>query len=309
MFPGEKGNRGLIGPAGSQGPQGEVGTCPASCESVQGPSGSQGTPGPAGTRGLPGVQGSMGPKGFRGNKGDLGRPGDPGLNGQKGDQGDQGVCECTDGADGNDGRLGEKGAKGDKGDTGAEGVQGPTGLKGNMGDLGHDGPPGPCSPAIQAAFSACINQSFPAQNLPVPFPHVLTNRQGHFNPLMGIYTAPVNGTYVFSFHLAVSGRTLKVGLFRNFYPVVRATEGADHSTTSQTIILHLTRGDRVWLQVKDTITNGMYTDSESSSTFSGYLLHPDSCKMPAGRLFFPIITTPEHNYSWDGPTGNTTPSP
>lgn len=309
MFPGEKGDRGLSGPAGAQGPQGEAGTCPTSCEIVQGPSGPQGPPGPAGTRGLPGIQGLLGPKGFKGNKGDLGIPGEPGLNGQKGDQGEKGVCECTDGADGNDGTPGENGATGDKGDTGSEGVQGPMGQKGNKGDMGHDGSPGPCSPAIQSAFSACINESFPAQNLPVPFSHVLTNQQGHFNPLRGIYTAPVNGTYVFSFHLAVSGRTLKVGLFRNFYPIVRATEGADQSTTSQTVILHLTRGDQVWLQVKDAMTNGMHTDSESSSTFSGYLLHPDSCDMPVGRVFFPIITEPEENYSWDGPQGNTTPSP
>lgn len=177
--------------------------------------------------------------------------------------------------------------------------------------MGHNGPPGPCSPAIQSAFSACINQSFPAPNLPVPFPHVLTNRQGHFNPLRGIYTAPVNGTYVFNFHLAVAGRALKVGLFHNYYPIVRATEGADQSTTSQTIVRHLARGNQVWLQVKDSVTNGMYTDRESSSTFSGYLLHPDSCEMPTGRNSFPILTMPEEmeNYSWDGPEGNTTPSP
>lgn len=168
------------------------------------------------------------------------------------------------------------------------------------------GPPGPCSPAIQSAFSARIKQPFPAPNLPVPFPHVLTNQQGHFNPLRGIYTAPVNGTYVFNFHLAVSGRALKVGLFRDRYPIIRATEGGDQSTTSRSIVLHLTRGNQVWLQVKDSVTNGMYTDSESSSTFSGFLLHPDSCQMTMGRYFFPILTAPEENYSWDGPEGNTT---
>nr|XP_046265529.1 inner ear-specific collagen-like [Scatophagus argus]XP_046265530.1 inner ear-specific collagen-like [Scatophagus argus]XP_046265531.1 inner ear-specific collagen-like [Scatophagus argus] len=306
-FKGEKGDRGLLGPPGAQGPQGETGTCPASCDSVQGPPGPQGTPGAAGARGLPGVQGPMGPKGFKGDKGDLGRPGMPGLNGQKGDQGEQGVCECTDGADGSDGKPGEKGAKGDKGDTGAQGVLGPMGLQGNKGDMGVNGPPGPCSPAIQSAFSACINQSFPVQNLPVPFPHVLTNQQGHFNPVRGIYTAPVNGTYVFSFHLAVADKSLKVGLFHNFYPVVRTTEGTDQSTTSQTVVLHLSMGDRLWLQVKDSTTNGMYTDSESSSTFSGYLLHPDSCELPAGRQFWHMLPTDDTAvYNWDGPTTTTT---
>lgn len=238
----------------------------------------------------------------------MGRPGDPGVNGMKGDQGEQGICECTDGADGMDGRPGAKGGKGDKGDTGSQGVQGAMGLKGNEGVMGMMGPPGPCSPAIQSAFSACINESFPTENLPIPFPNVLTNQQGHFQPAMGIYTAPVNGTYVFSFHLAVAERTLKVGLFHNRYPIVRSTEGTDQSTTSQTIVLHLCRGDRVWLQVKNAVTNGMYTDSESSSTFSGYLLHPDSCELPIGRQYIPPMEMPVDGFSWDGPP-TTTPAP
>uniref|UniRef100_A0A665UQI8 C1q domain-containing protein n=1 Tax=Echeneis naucrates TaxID=173247 RepID=A0A665UQI8_ECHNA len=81
-------------------------------------------------------------------------------------------------------------------------VRGLVGPKGNQGDMGLIGQPGPCSPAIQSAFSACVNESFPQENMPIPFPHVVTNRQGHFNPLKGMYMAPVNGTYVFSFNLA-----------------------------------------------------------------------------------------------------------
>lgn len=249
---------------------------------VLGPPGPQGVSGLA-ARGLPGVQGLIGSKGLKGERGDVGRPGIPGLNGQKGGQGEQGECECTDGEDGTDGTAGEKGDKGEHGNAGEQGPDGSRGVKGTKGDPGVSGLPGPCSMAFQSAFSACINQSFPAQNLPVPFPRVLTNRQGHFDSVAGIYTAPVKGTYVFSFHLAVAGRALKVGLFYNFYPCVRVTEGADKSTISHSITLHLTQGDQVWLQVKDATTNGMYTDSESSSTFSGYLLRPDSCGPPGGR--------------------------
>ncbi|GLD50649.1 collagen alpha-1(X) chain-like protein [Lates japonicus] len=310
-FKGEKGDRGLLGPPGAQGPQGETGTCPASCESAQGPPGLQGPPGPAGGRGLPGVMGAVGPKGIKGDKGDLGMPGDPGLNGQKGDQGEQGVCECTDGVDGADGRPGEKGIKGEKGDTGPQGVQGLMGPKGNEGMIGLSGPPGPCTPAIQSAFSACINESFPRQDWPVAFPHVLTNLQGHFNPFTGIYTAPVNGTYVFSYHLAVAFRTLKVGLFLNRYPVIRTTEATSQATASQTIILHLKAFDQVWLQVKDPVTNGIFTDKESSSTFSGYLMYPDSCDIPMGRHHQwqqpPVFEA--RDFSWDGPQDTTTPQP
>lgn len=237
----------------------------------------------------------------------MGRPGVPGLTGQKGGQGEQGECECTDGEDGTDGTAGGKGDKGEHGNAGEQGPDGSRGLKGTKGEPGASGLPGPCSTAFQSAFSACINQSFPAHNLPVPFPRVLANRQGHFDPVAGIYTAPVNGTYVFSFHLAVAGRALKVGLFYNFYPYVRVTEAADKSTASHSIALRLTQGDRVWLQVKDATTNGMYTDSESSSTFSGYLLRPESCGTPRGRSFTPTVKVAEN--SWDGPNRTASSSP
>ncbi|XP_026169525.1 otolin-1 isoform X2 [Mastacembelus armatus] len=307
-FKGEKGDQGLLGPPGAQGPQGETGTCPASCNSVQGPPGVQGLPGPAGARGLPGVEGPLGSKGVKGEKGDLGRPGDPGLTGLKGDQGEKGICNCTNGVNGTDGRPGEKGTKGDKGDTGVQGLQGPVGPKGNQGDIGLIGPPGSCSPAIQSAFSASIIEPYPTENLPIPFPRIISNLQGHFNPLIGIYTAPVNGTYVFSFYLSVAFRPLKVGLFHNLYPVIRITEATiTGSIASHSVVLHLIAGDRVWLQVKNSLTNGIYTDSESSCTFSGYLLYPDTCDLAIGRNSFNLREYHNGDFSWDGPPEPTPP--
>uniref|UniRef100_A0A3P9N6U6 Collagen alpha-1(X) chain-like n=1 Tax=Poecilia reticulata TaxID=8081 RepID=A0A3P9N6U6_POERE len=194
-------------------------------------------------------------------------PGAPGLPGSPGPAG----ARAT-GGKGDKGDIGVAGQPGDKGDSGAQGIQGPLGVKGDQGNMGFMGPPGPCSPAIQSAFSASINQSFPAANWPVPFRDVLTNEQMHFDPNMGMYTAPINGTYVFSFHLATNQKPLKVGLFRNFYPVARVTEASSQTTASHTVVLHLSSRDQVWLQVKDSLTNGMFTDSESKSTFSGYLL-------------------------------------
>ncbi|XP_041849204.1 inner ear-specific collagen [Melanotaenia boesemani] len=304
-FKGDKGDQGSMGPPGQQGPAGETGTCPASCESVPGAPGLQGSPGMVGARGLPGLQGSVGPKGLKGDKGELGKPGEPGVNGIKGDQGEQGICHCTDGANGVDGRPGEKGDKGEKGNFGLPGTQGPIGMKGDQGNMGFMGPPGPCTPAIQSAFSACLNESFPRQNWPIAFSHILSNQQGHFDPSMGIYTAPVNGTYVFSFHLATSQKPLKVGMFLNFYPVVRITEISSQGSTSQTIVLHLNMRDRVWLQVKDTATNGIFVDSESSSTFSGFLLHPDNCDIPLGRHHMFMETYPMDGFGWDGPLPST----
>ncbi|XP_058483319.1 complement C1q and tumor necrosis factor-related protein 9-like [Solea solea] len=306
-FKGEKGDFGLMGPPGTPGLQGETGSCPDTCDSAPGPPGPQGPPGSAGARGLPGLAGDIGPKGFKGDKGDLGDPGHPGLDGPKGDMGEQGLCECSDGINGKDGGPGPKGDKGAKGDIGIQGVRGSTGTKGDEGQMGLMGPIGPCSPAIQSAFSASTNDSFPIPNWPIPFTHVHINQQLHFNPNMGLFTAPVDGIYVFSYHLAVVGK-LKVGLFHNFNFVVTTTEETSHSTASQSVILHLKAGDWVWLQVKNSNTNGLYADSESSSTFSGYLLYPDSCMPMLGRDSTSPLD-PNRPFTWGNTNTTTTPSP
>ncbi|XP_042270102.1 inner ear-specific collagen-like [Thunnus albacares] len=307
-FKGDKGEQGLEGRPGDQGPKGDDGVCPYACESSQGPPGTRGLPGPAGPRGLPGTQGPLGPKGLKGDMGDMGQPGAPGSKGVKGESGPQGKCNCTDGVDGSPGQRGGKGDKGDQGQTGPAGQKGIQGDKGDMGQMGMMGPPGPCMPSIQSAFSAVLTSSFPPPNAPVVFSHLLYNIQGSYDPSTGLYTAPINGTYVFSYHLTVHERVLKVGLFHNFMPVVKTTDPKVLGTTSHSVILHLARGDRVWIQVKDSITNGMYAGSEGSSTFSGYLLHPDTCDMALLRAPILPMTPPPGGYSWGNLPGSSTPT-
>nr|XP_046244164.1 inner ear-specific collagen isoform X2 [Scatophagus argus] len=297
-FKGDKGEQGLAGRPGEQGPKGDDGVCPDVCESSQGPPGPPGLPGPAGPRGLPGIQGLTGPKGIKGDLGDLGRPGVPGPVGNKGEPGPQGECNCTDGVDGVPGQKGDKGDKGEQGQMGLVGQTGSQGYKGEMGQMGMMGPPGPCMPSIQSAFAAGLTSSFPPPNAPVVFSHILYNIQGSYDSSSGIYTAPINGTYVFSYHLTVHERVLKVGLFHNFMPVVKTTDPKVLGTTSHSVILHLARGDRVWIQVKDLVTNGMYAGTDSSSTFSGFLLHPDTCDMPLLRAPMQPMILPEDGYTW-----------
>ncbi|XP_010891420.2 inner ear-specific collagen [Esox lucius] len=316
-FKGDKGDQGLEGPQGEMGPQGEAGTCPASCLTVQGRSGEPGVPGPAGPRGLPGIVGPPGAIGPKGVTGDIGPPGVQGKDGAKGDQGLEGQCHCTDGKDGIDGHQGPQGPKGDHGQAGPQGVKGLAGEKGDQGEIGIVGLPGPCSPAIQSSFSASLTQVFPSPNMPVPFSRVINNQQSHFNPAQGVYTAPINGTYVFSYHLVVSTKVLRVGLFHNYNPVVKTTEPNELGIASQQVVLHLDSGDRVWLQVKDVTSNGLYGDAEKSSTFSGFLLYPDSCDVPFSRDFNPPGYGNDDNqsYSWgtiEGPFGEmveSTPTP
>ncbi|XP_051522226.1 collagen alpha-2(VIII) chain isoform X1 [Myxocyprinus asiaticus] len=306
-FKGDKGDSGQSGAVGEPGPKGDDGQCPETCEPVPGPTGEAGLPGPAGARGLPGLNGEPGPKGLKGDPGVAGEPGIPGVPGQKGDLGPQGLCNCHDGAPGTQGPQGQKGEKGDMGVTGPQGPGGATGPKGSQGNIGYTGLPGPCSPAVQSAFSAALTTSFPLPNRPVPFKRVIYNLLQNYNPENGVYTAPINGTYVFSYHLQVSTRPLKVGLFVNFEPVLKTTTPVELNIASQQVVLNLSQGDWVWLQVRDTTTNGAYTNTESSSTFSGYLLHPDRCDDLAPRDFnlFEI----SGDFSWGEIEETTTTAP
>ncbi|GLD68615.1 inner ear-specific collagen-like protein [Lates japonicus] len=252
-----------------------------------------------------------------------GAKGDQGLEGRPGDQGPKEMMEVCpdlpvevqhgpsrnprstasqtrglpDGVDGSPGQKGDKGDKGNQGEAGPAGQTGIQGDKGDMGLMGMMGAPGPCMPAIQSAFAAGLTSSYPEPNTPVVFSYVFYNVQGSYDPTTGIYTAPINGTYIFSYHLTVYERVLKVGLFHNFNPVVKTTEPKVLGTTSHSLILHLARGDRVWLQVKDVVTNGMYAGPEASSTFSGFLLHPDSCDLALLRIPIPPIYG---TYKWEG---------
>ncbi|XP_074535691.1 uncharacterized protein LOC141797899 [Halichoeres trimaculatus] len=306
-FKGDKGEQGLEGRPGDQGPKGDEGVCPSACDSISVLPGPPGPTGLSGPRGLPGSPGLTGPKGEKGDMGNVGAPGAPGSVGEKGDLGPQGECNCTDGEEGAPGQKGDKGDKGEQGKVGVTGQQGPQGDKGDMGHMGMMGPPGPCMPSIQSAFAAGLTSSFPPPDTPVVFSNVIYNTQGSYDPTTGLYIAPINGTYVFSYHLTVHERVLKVGLFHNFRPVVITTDTKILGTTSHSVILHLALGDRVWIQVKDSVTNGMYSSSETSSTFSGFLLHPDSCDMATLRGPFPHMDPPRGEYSWGSVPGSQPP--
>uniref|UniRef100_A0A8C1Q777 C1q domain-containing protein n=1 Tax=Cyprinus carpio TaxID=7962 RepID=A0A8C1Q777_CYPCA len=211
--------------------------------------------------------------------GEKGEPGLEGLMGEQGPKGDDGQCpETCEPLPGPAGEPGLPGPAGARGLPGLNGDPGPKGLK----DMGMTGMPGPCSPTVQSTFSAALLTSFPLPSRPVPFKRVIYNLNQNYNPDNGVYTAPVNGTYVFSYHLQVSSRMLKVGLFHNFEAVVRTTTPVEMNTASQQVVLSLSQGDWVWVQVKDTTTNGVYTGSEASSTF--ILTYTQSSK-PKNYLF------------------------
>ncbi|XP_078266092.1 uncharacterized protein LOC144599211 [Rhinoraja longicauda] len=299
---GLRGNPGANGFPGTKGNSGVPGQCPSECQSIKGDQGLKGDPGINGPKGDVGELGLTGQPGLKGETGSIGPKGGKGDEGVKGSQGELGSCDCVNGEKGehgNTGPIGTTGVKGDEGPKGEQGNTGEKGARGEQGNEGEEGPPGPCAPTIQSAFSAGrnIENGLPNPFFPIPFTIIFYNRQGHFKPTVGVYIAPVNGTYLFSYHLSILTNPIKLGLFKNRKLVIKTANRATQDQASQTVILHLTAGDKIWLQVKDSSFNGLYADQDTDSTFSGFLLYPDSCFPVISRGSFPMTEDSSNYYN------------
>ncbi|XP_028914062.1 caprin-2 isoform X1 [Ornithorhynchus anatinus] len=137
----------------------------------------------------------------------------------------------------------------------------------------------PLPQQMRVAFSAARTSNLAPGTLdqPIVFDLLLNNLGETFDLQLGRFNCPVNGTYVFIFHmlkLAVNV-PLYVNLMKNEEVLVSAyaNDGApDHETASNHAILQLYQGDQVWLRLH---RGAVYGSSWKYSTFSGYLLYQD----------------------------------
>ncbi|XP_073479696.1 caprin-2 [Aquarana catesbeiana] len=137
----------------------------------------------------------------------------------------------------------------------------------------------PLPQQMRVAFSAARTSNFAPGTLdqPITFDLLLNNLGDTFDFQMGRFMCPVNGTYVFIFHmlkLAVNV-PLYVNLMKNEEVMVSAyaNDGApDHETASNHAVLQLFQGDQIWLRLH---RGAIYGSSWKYSTFSGYLLYQD----------------------------------
>ncbi|XP_072220689.1 otolin-1-A [Leuresthes tenuis] len=303
---GEKGDQGLVGlpgPLGIAGKPGEKGDLgPGGEKGERGFNGMKGDPGERGEPGQNGTKGSTGPMGPPGIAGTKGQKGELGLTaecllgekGEKGDVGERGFPGPRGemgppGANGTTGAKGERGASGVKGDTGTRGPQGPRGmaglrgergLKGGRGPRGPKGGPGESVEQVRSAFSVGLfpSRSFPPPGLPVKFDKVFYNGEGHWDPALHKFNVTCSGVYLFTYHITVRNRPLRAALVVNGIRKLRTRDslyGQDIDQASNLALVHLSEGDQVWLEtLRD--WNGVYSSSEDDSTFSGFLLYPDS---------------------------------
>lgn len=276
----------MAGTKGQKGSKGDL--CGNSTKGEKGDPGARGFVGEPGAKGEQGGVGEKGYSGDSGEKGEKGQKGEAGVEGEKGSRGDVGV-EGKAGSDGLQGPAGKPGPKGEKGEIGPPGFIGPAGPKGELGSKGVRGPTGKkgsrgvkgskgeATQIPQSAFSALLSKPFPPPNSPIKFDKILSNDQGDYSPLTGKFNCSVPGTYIFSYHVTVRGRPARISLVARNRKQFKAREtlyGQQVDQASLLLILKLSAGDQVWLEVsKD--WNGLYVGPEDDSIFSGFLLYPE----------------------------------
>jgi len=114
-------------------------------------------------------------------------------------------------------------------------------------------------------------------NQPIVFDRVVTNVGSAYNPHVGVFTAPVSGIYVFSVSLLnYPGHTTNYCLYKNNAFIseiyLNAPDAGHYESTSQTVVLQLTKGDDVTLRnvfVDESLRGDNYC------TFAGFLVWED----------------------------------
>ncbi|XP_057599672.1 protein HP-25 homolog 1-like [Hippopotamus amphibius kiboko] len=147
---------------------------------------------------------------------------------------------------------GPQGPPGPKGPSGPRGFTGPMGAPGPRGIPGVPGAVEKCPSLPQSVFSVKLSGPFPGPSQPIVFQEVLYNHQGHFDLATGVFTCSVPSVYHFGFDVALFQNAVKVSLMRNGIQIrdIRAEAGDSREQASGSSILHLEKGDRVWLESK-----------------------------------------------------------
>ncbi|XP_078341616.1 uncharacterized protein LOC111099936 [Crassostrea virginica] len=104
------------------------------------------------------------------------------------------------------------------------------------------------------------------------FPHVITNKGQGYSPSSGKFTAPRDGTYVFTVTGVSFSNWLSLDIVHDGVSKVRtySHNSASYQTGTNLVVLELDRGDAVWVKRYD--GRGYFTNSVPMTTFSGFIL-------------------------------------
>ncbi|ROI26832.1 Complement C1q-like protein 4 [Anabarilius grahami] len=133
----------------------------------------------------------------------------------------------------------------------------------------------------EIAFSASLVESGDksigpfSTHFTITYKNVFTNTGNAYNPITGVFTAPLKGAYMFRVSIYGHGPTpATVSIIKNGEIVVSAydyqPQGALSSSNGVVLILEV--GDVVYVRLK--AGRRIYDNESNHSTFSGFLLFP-----------------------------------
>ena len=124
------------------------------------------------------------------------------------------------------------------------------------------------------AFTAGITSSSDSWSGDIlVFPHVITNKGQGYDNSTGKFTAPRDGTYIFTLTaVSYNDNVINLDIVHDGVRKVRtdSTGFSRYQTGTNLVVLELYRGNAVW--VKRYNGQGYWTHSVPLTTFSGFLL-------------------------------------
>ena len=136
-------------------------------------------------------------------------------------------------------------------------------------------------PESEVGFSARVSQHLTnlQANQRIVFGLSISNMGDHYDNLTGVFTVPVEGSYMFYVNiLSESGHFVETELVLSnggILAEVYSGDGKYFGAGSNLVIVYLKQGDQVWLRMHGAISSNRAVHC-CWSTFSGYLLREGS---------------------------------